>query len=220
MSSIENAEKKRIDEMTLTQLIITRDSLEIAIKEGTPFNFSDDKTFGIEQMRRMLKTVNNKIEKKKEDQKKRISEMTLIDLVMFRQNINEMIKKAEKNIFTNNDGTDHGISREQMNFTLPIVDEQIQIIVSTIDDDELEMFSKGLNEIIKKANNSNEKSIIHPEQMNFILPILKQEEKKRATTKINTHGGKYKNSKKSRKLHHRLKRKRLRTRRRHMHRLR
>jgi len=33
-------------------------------------------------------------------------------------------------------------------------------------------------------------------------------------------GGKYKNPKKSRKLHHRLKRKRLRTRRRHMHRLR
>lgn len=50
--------------------------------------------------------------------------------------------------------------------------------------------------------------------------ILKEESKEDPDANEDLSGGKYKNPKKSRKLHHRLKRKRLRTRRRHMHRLR
>jgi len=54
--------------------------------------------------------------------------------------------------------------------------------------------------------------------LNTLNTLLKKEREEDDNEDLS--GGKYKNPKKSRKLHHRLKRKRLRTRRRHMHRLR
>ena len=58
------------------------------------------------------------------------------------------------------------------------------------------------------------------EDIKHRLDMLEKEKLKEMEEQNINLGGKYKNPKKSRKLHHRLKRKRLRTRRRHMHRLR